>query len=94
MVAMAPNAPQRVIKWIALNVPVHWPKGVSTRPEIDQEIAGIKPVEFATDMNQLCAAFNRFTRLPQECERPPHPMFGQLTYKEWMRWGYLHADHH
>jgi hypothetical protein len=21
-------------------------------------------------------------------------MFGPMTEKDWMRWGYLHADHH
>jgi hypothetical protein len=24
----------------------------------------------------------------------PHPMFGDLTSWQWMRWGYLHTDHH
>jgi Protein of unknown function (DUF1569) len=24
----------------------------------------------------------------------PHPIFGPMTAKDWMRWGYLHADHH
>jgi hypothetical protein len=24
----------------------------------------------------------------------PHPMFGAMTTVEWMRWGYLHTDHH
>jgi hypothetical protein len=23
-----------------------------------------------------------------------HPMFGKMSAKDWMRWGYLHADHH
>jgi hypothetical protein len=23
-----------------------------------------------------------------------HPIFGELTEREWMRWGYLHTDHH
>ena len=25
---------------------------------------------------------------------PSHPMFGPMTPEDWMRWGYLHADHH
>ena len=25
---------------------------------------------------------------------PAHPMFGPMTPEDWMRWGYLHADHH
>jgi hypothetical protein len=24
----------------------------------------------------------------------PHPIFGPLSYPQWMRWGYLHCDHH
>jgi hypothetical protein len=24
----------------------------------------------------------------------PHPIFGRITRAEWLRWGYLHADHH
>jgi len=42
----------------------------------------------------LRAAFERFTRQPLEYELQTHPIFGQMTEKEWMRWGYLHSDHH
>jgi len=34
------------------------------------------------------------------CARTPasfaatHPLFGPMNYEDWMRWGYLHADHH
>jgi hypothetical protein len=24
----------------------------------------------------------------------PHPMFKEMSEKDWMRWGYLHTDHH
>jgi len=24
----------------------------------------------------------------------PHPAFGPMTRREWMTWGYRHADHH
>jgi len=24
----------------------------------------------------------------------PHPIFGAMKPWDWMRWGYLHADHH
>jgi hypothetical protein len=23
-----------------------------------------------------------------------HPMFGSMKRADWLRWGYLHADHH
>ena len=25
---------------------------------------------------------------------PAHPIFGPMTLRAWMRWGYLHVDHH
>ncbi|HEV2663419.1 MAG TPA: DUF1569 domain-containing protein [Blastocatellia bacterium] len=24
----------------------------------------------------------------------PHPYFGAMSESQWMRWGYLHCDHH
>ena len=24
----------------------------------------------------------------------PHPVFGPMTRGAWLRWGYLHTDHH
>jgi hypothetical protein len=25
---------------------------------------------------------------------PVHPIFGRMSHREWLRWAYLHADHH
>jgi hypothetical protein len=25
---------------------------------------------------------------------PAHPIFGRMSRAAWLRWGYLHADHH
>jgi hypothetical protein len=30
---------------------------------------------------------------PQPVART-HPIFGALSARDWLRWGYLHADHH
>jgi hypothetical protein len=45
-------------------------------------------------MRTLFAAINKFTGLPRAFTFHTHPMFGEMTEKDWMRWGYLHADHH
>src|SRR5688500_5125291 len=42
-----------LVKWIALYVPVRWPAGILTRPEIDQQCAGTRPVDFAADVAEL-----------------------------------------
>jgi len=83
-----------VVKWIALKTPLRWPPGVKTRPEVDQEIGGTRPVEFGRDVEALSRIVERFAREPREFAWRPHPTFGVLTDEERMPWGYLHMDHH
>jgi Protein of unknown function (DUF1569) len=87
-------APRRVMKWLALELPIRWPKGVRTRPEVDQLLGGTVPRAFETDREELRSILNRFTRQPRDFQFHPHPMFGDMSDDEWMRWGYLHTDHH
>ncbi|MFY9690057.1 MAG: DUF1569 domain-containing protein [Candidatus Acidiferrales bacterium] len=84
---------QTVIKFIALRVPAKWPKGTPTRPEVEQGAGGTAPVEFEKDRAELITVVNRFCSDDLKLEIP-HPFFGTMTRKEWLRWGYLHADHH
>jgi hypothetical protein len=83
-----------VIKWIALYAPLQWPRGLKTMPEVDQEIGGTKPAEFEADRRELLQLFEKFTRQPRDFAWKPHPMFMEMSEKDWMRWGYLHMDHH
>jgi len=83
-----------VVKWIALYAPLPWPRGVKTRPEADQEIGGTPPDDFEIDRRQLFALIERFTAPAKDTEFHPHPLFGDMSEAEWMRWGYLHCDHH
>jgi hypothetical protein len=82
-----------LIKWIALRAPMKWPKGTATRPEVEQGVGGTAPVEFEADRAELLSVMSRFCA---ECRNfsTPHPFFGPLMREEWLRWGYLHADHH
>ncbi len=83
-----------LMKWLALNMPMKWPKGVPTRPEVDQQKSGTPPAEFDADLRELLALTQEFTRQPRSFAFAVHPIFGQMAEAEWMRWGYLHADHH
>jgi hypothetical protein len=87
-----PPGPLFVIKWVALRAPFPWPKGTPTAPEMNQELGGTRPRDFAADREVLVSAIERFERVSSGW--PPHPFLGPLTTEEWMRWGYLHADHH
>jgi len=83
-----------LVRWVGLHTPLPWPKGVPTRPEMDQLSGGTRPTEFALDAAALTAAIRQFAQNPRTFQFGRHPIFGDLTEWEWMRWGYLHADHH
>ena len=94
-VSKAPSIiPRRLVKWIALYIPMRWPKGVPTRPEVDQQKQGTAPADFQADLDAVVSLTQEFVRAPRTFTFGTHPMFDEMTEADWMRWGYLHADHH
>jgi hypothetical protein len=87
-----PRWRQRVMKLVAVQLPLRWPHGVKTRPDVDQEVGGTPPGDFAADLSELVRMCERFATARDA--RPPHYLFGPLTEREWGRWGYKHMDHH
>ncbi len=83
-----------LMKWFALWVPLPWPKGIQTRPEVDQAAGGTPPAEFERDRQELENIIIRFTQSNRDFEWHPHPIFGMMPDRDWLRWGWLHADHH
>jgi hypothetical protein len=89
------SAPGRMIfKWGALYAPLPWPPNVRSRPEVEQGKGGTPPGDFEVDRKALIAAIDRFRAAEQILQNVSHPIFGRMTFEEWQRWGYLHADHH
>jgi hypothetical protein len=83
-----------LVKWMALYVPLPWPAGVPTRPEIDQELGGTAPGDFAEDLAELEALLEIVTTPASNYDWPAHPIFGRMSEAAWLRWAYLHMDHH
>jgi Protein of unknown function (DUF1569) len=84
-----------IIKNVALYVPFRWPAGVPTSPELDQlRDGGTRPSDFAIDVLEVEATMERMATESPTFAWPTHPIFGRLSRAEWMRWGYLHTDHH
>jgi hypothetical protein len=83
-----------LVKWIALYAPIPWPRGIPTRPEMDQCISGTAPLEFEQDKKALVTVIQRFSNPRRDFEWSAHPIFGKMTDPAWFRWGYLHLDHH
>jgi Protein of unknown function (DUF1569) len=84
--------PPGVLKWVALRSGLRWPKNIVTTPELARAIEENIVADFeelvrnAIDKTEAVASGTR--------SAASHPMFGSMTARDWMRWGYLHADHH
>lgn len=85
-------ATRHVIKWIALYAPIRWPAGVPTVAEADQHKGGTCPTDFTADVAVLRRLLDRIGRGADAW--PRHPIFGPLSEAAWLRWAYLHMDHH
>jgi len=83
-----------VMKWIALKAPLPWPPGIGTRPEIDQVLGGgTKPADFTADVAEIARLTERLAA-ERDFTGRTHPIFGAMSAADWLRWGYLHMDHH
>ena len=49
-----------LIKFLALQVPMKWPHGTPTRPEVEQGVGGTAPVEFERDRAELLSLIDQF----------------------------------
>ena len=83
-----------IVKPVALYLPLPWPPGILTRPEIDQECGGTRPADFDVDVKELETLLDVVTAPPLHFSGRSHPMFGPMSDTDWLRWGYLHMDHH
>jgi hypothetical protein len=81
------------LKWLALYVPLQWRPNIRTRPEIDQQVGGTAPKEFVDDLASLLALVET-TGATVPSGYPAHPFFGRMSHAAWMRWYYLHLNHH
>jgi hypothetical protein len=83
-----------LVKWTALYLPLPWPAGILTRPEIDQLCAGTRPIDFDADLAELEMFLDLITTGEKGRDWPTHPIFGRMSQAAWLRWAYLHMDHH
>lgn len=82
------------LKWVALYAPLPWPSGILTRPEIDQQFGGTCPGDFRADVAEAARLLELMARHEPGGGWPAHPIFGRMSRRDWLRWGYLHVDHH
>jgi hypothetical protein len=84
--------PAPLLKWLALSAPLKWARGVKGAAESDPRREGTRPAQFDADRERVVSMARRF--LAEVSDQYSHPMFGPMTRADWMRWGWLHMDHH
>jgi hypothetical protein len=89
--AVKAPGPAWLIKALALWLPLPWMKNVPTGRNVNPRRDGTRPGDFAADRAR---AVRLLHRLAAEARTGPHPFFGTMTPRDWLRWGYLHTDHH
>ncbi len=87
--------PRIMMRWIALYVPVRWPAGILTTAELDQYAGGTRPADFDADVAELEQLLREVVTVRSDrLDGHLHPVFGRMSASAWLRWAYLHADHH
>lgn len=87
--------PRAILKWAVLYVPLRWPVGIPTSPELDQACGrGTTPADFAADVAQVERLMRQAASEPSALDGRLHPILGRMSAREWLRWAYLHTDHH
>jgi hypothetical protein len=93
-VVAKPVAFRPVLRFIALRLPMRWPRGVQTMPEVERGCGGTTPIEFERDRTELLALLTRFSASTESERAAGHPIFGPMNTALWGSWGYRHMDHH
>ena len=86
--------PRLMMRWIALYAPIRWPAGILTTPELDQDTGGTRPADFDADVAELEKLLREVATDRRDRFGHLHPIFGRMSESAWLRWAYLHADHH
>jgi hypothetical protein len=87
------SVPRGMVKYLALRLPLEWKRNMGTMQAVRQGAGGTAPGTFVEDRARLLTTVARFYTCPTLAEAR-HPFFDRMSADDWLRWGWLHADHH
>lgn len=67
-----------------------FPKNAPTAPELLSR----KPETWELEWHRFSTLLQRCASVPSDQKWPDHPLFGELTPRQWGILGYRHIDHH
>jgi len=92
--APTPGRFKPLVRFVALRLPMRWPRDLKTLPEAEQGVGGTPPAEFERDRGDLLSLVDRFCAAAPGDLAPTHPIFDRMRRGDWGRWAYRHLDHH
>jgi len=81
----------RVLKWIALRLPLHWPHGV--RSGANPAARAVSAERFSADRDRAVRTLGELAAAAEGTLAERHPIFGPMSRADWHRWAFLHTDH-
>ena len=87
-----PRKPLPLFKFIALRVIPKFPRGYRSGAEPATKV--VDAGTFASDRDRAITLLQKLAAAPAEALATGHPRFGSMSRTEWMRWAYMHTDHH
>jgi hypothetical protein len=87
-----PRKPPPLFKFIALRVLPKFPRGYRSGAEPARTVVDV--ARFASDRDRAITLLKKLAAASPASLAAEHPRFGPLTRLEWMRWAYMHTDHH
>ncbi|MGA7156878.1 MAG: DUF1569 domain-containing protein [Acidobacteriaceae bacterium] len=84
--------PPHALKHVALKLPVPWSRSFPAIPELRLGSPALITSTFDHDRDGLLTTLDSFCALTNHTR--DHPYFHEMQHEDWMRWGYLHTDHH
>jgi len=82
----------RVLKWVALTLPLPWPRGI--RSGADPASREVQAETFSADRDRAVGTLRELAATPESALAARHPIFGLMSRSDWLRWAFLHTDHH
>ncbi|MDH5551411.1 MAG: DinB family protein, partial [Gemmatimonadota bacterium] len=83
--------PRGWVRFLALYVLPRTPRGIKSGAEPASKV--VDAAAFAQDRDRAIQLLRQLAAQGQT-HVPEHPAFGQMTRGDWLRYGYLHTDHH
>lgn len=81
-----------LLRLIVLYLLPRMPRGVKSGA--NPAAAVVEPAAFAQDLERAVTLLQQVATGAPDALVDRHPIFGPMTRADWMRWAFLHTDHH